>query len=65
MDYALYGAVGFLGGMVVAGGLCYFLAIKPLIDDIRLMRYKGYQANFPKEERPKQEVQNVHFSVED
>jgi hypothetical protein len=61
----IYILLGAFGGAVVAWVLAYFLAIKPLIDDIRLMRYKGYQANFPKESRPKEEKQNVHFSVED
>jgi hypothetical protein len=61
----IYVLLGAFGGAVIAWGSAYFLAIKPLIDDIRLMRYKGYQPNFPKEARKEPEKQNVHFSVED
>lgn len=61
MDYA----VGAVSGIVLGWLSAYYLAIKPLIDDIRLMRYRGFQPNFPREERKEPVQANPHFSVED
>jgi len=61
----LYFALGLLSGILLAGLGGWYLVVKPLVNDIRLMRYKGFQPNFPKPERTEPVLVNPHRAIED
>jgi len=61
LDFAL----GTLSGIILAGVSGWYLVVKPLVSDIRLMRYKGFQPNYPRPERTEPVLENPHFHRED
>jgi len=42
-----------LGGVVTGWATAWFFVIRPLVNDIRQMRYTGFKADLPMPERPK------------
>ena len=61
----LYFVLGALGGILLAGVSGWYLVVKPLVNDIRLMRYKGFQPNYPRQERTEPVLVNPHRAIED
>ena len=61
----LYLVLGLLGGIVLTGIYGWYFVVKPLVTDIRLMRYKGFQPNYPRQERTEPVLVNPHRAIED
>jgi hypothetical protein len=58
MDPITYGLAGILAAWVVM----WVFVVRPLVNDIRQMRYSGFKADLPMPERP--DVPKVEFPNE-